>query len=545
MNYKCYLIFLLFLFLQKNVCPEKINGDQNYHLYIWANYNQEKNNISEAEKIYSLLFSNKPPLDIYHGYIRLLFSLHEYNQIIRLIPKIDSYFQDNPELQLLLIQSLQQTGQTEKAYEKILQLAEKIPDNEQIAYFATQIYIQNKDIAKAKAVIENYLAQSIPSPLHFIFYFLKAQIALHSNNFKEAERALQLCLEYNPKFEKGWLLLGMLYEMKGKISDAVSTYKEYLDVVGNDPLVEQQIFALLLKQKKQKTSDYNDELDHIYTLYTEKKYQQSLALLDQYLITSPNNTSARFLKIELLLALNKNDDVIKLLKIWIMKNPHEEKWYRSLHLLFQTKNNQSQILELLQSLEKVYPTNILIFLYLSDMYARNNELDKALDYLDKSFNLAQDQTLKEKILFQKGLAYYKLGKHQEIEYLVENEQETSIDFSPLLNLLAYYYATKGKNLTKAQALISKSLQQHPNNPHFLDTQAWIWYKQNNISKARELLETLEKDNSDDFYILKHLGKIHSKLGNTEKAIVYIQRALKCYHPYHENESCRKILYANQ
>jgi predicted Zn-dependent protease len=129
-----------------------------------------------------------------------------------------------------------------------------------------------------------------------------------------------------------------------------------------------------------------------------------------------------------------------------------------------------------------------------------------------------------KILFQLGLLHYYDQKWDAmVEVLVEGKNLNQ-NFAPLLNLLAYYYATKGKNLKEAENLMLKVLQQETN-PHFLDTQALVLYKQKKYDDAHKLLATVIKQIPQDSTVLYHLAKTMKKKGMDQEAMNTIQQAV--------------------
>ena len=74
-----------------------------------------------------------------------------------------------------------------------------------------------------------------------------------------------------------------------------------------------------------------------------------------------------------------------------------------------------------------------------------------------------------------------------LNHLAQQTTELKTVYAPLMNLLAYYYESKGNNLGEAQRLIDIALKADANNAHYLDTQAQIFYKQKEYAKAEAIL----------------------------------------------------------
>jgi TPR repeat protein len=94
------------------------------------------------------------------------------------------------------------------------------------------------------------------------------------------------------------------------------------------------------------------------------------------------------------------------------------------------------------------------------------------------------------------------------------------------NCLAYLWAKQGKDLGKAESLITDALKKEPENGNYIDTYGYVLYKQ---GKYKEALEQFKKANdldNDDPEIMDHLADAYLKLGNKEEARKYWQKALE-------------------
>ena len=117
---------------------------------------------------------------------------------------------------------------------------------------------------------------------------------------------------------------------------------------------------------------------------------------------------------------------------------------------------------------------------MADLYIRNNDTKKAIDRLKRACDLTKNPTHKADIYFQIALIQYEQENFKKLHNTIANGLSYNPSMPELLNFAAYFYATKGKNTTKAQSYITKALQLQPTNSHFLDTQAVIFYKQQKL-----------------------------------------------------------------
>ena len=64
--------------------------------------------------------------------------------------------------------------------------------------------------------------------------------------------------------------------------------------------------------------------------------------------------------------------------------------------------------------------------------------------------------------------------------------------------------------------IKKSLKIRPNQPAYLDSLGWVYYKQGKLSAAKKYISRAA-DMLRDPVVLDHLGDVYYKLGEREKA----------------------------
>jgi predicted Zn-dependent protease len=136
-----------------------------------------------------------------------------------------------------------------------------------------------------------------------------------------------------------------------------------------------------------------------------------------------------------------------------------------------------------------------------------------------------DPLIKTRILYQRAILYFESKQWDAVHTTLLEGKKLNQDFPPLLNLLAYYYATKGNNISEAEKLLETALKKDKN-PYYLETRALILYKKGNYAEALKLLNALHKKIPQDSSILYRLAKTMNKQGNIQGARVVLQDAIK-------------------
>jgi Tfp pilus assembly protein PilF len=76
-------------------------------------------------------------------------------------------------------------------------------------------------------------------------------------------------------------------------------------------------------------------------------------------------------------------------------------------------------------------------------------------------------------------------------------------------------------------MAAKAVKLDPANPADMDTYGWVLYKLGRYSEAVQWVEkAVAATPSPDTDLLEHLGDIYFKLGETDKAVMQWQNALK-------------------
>jgi len=470
----------------------------NLHRYMMANYYQFAGDLPTAGKWYGQITPQGDSLHVYNGYIPYLQAIQDHEQIVTLIPQLDVPFAKNSLVQTIFAQALEQTGQKSEAQKRLIALNDQNKANQELAFKVVQIYLENKELENALLVIENILNNSSRKSSNYVFLFLKSQIFLQLNKKTEALVAIQACIDAYPRFDKSWLLYAILQEQEGKVEQALKGYTNFLENTDEPhPEIKQHILQLGLKQK--------------LAAQNNPKTQQDMP--------------ARVAKIEQLGAEKRYDEAARLLGAWAAQEPeHQELWLKLLHMLTLTAQDYILGLKTITALEHTNGCTLCTSLYRADLAIRARMTKQALEALGKAHKLTHDAALQEKILFQELLIHYDARDWNSFKRVMNNAPLETFTYAPLLNLVAYYDATKGKNLERAQLLIGKALAQEPKNPHFIDTQAQIWYKQKKYDQAIALLEMVADQCAGECSILHHLSKLHKANGSPENAAKYLAMA---------------------
>ena len=496
----------------------------NLQCYILANYYQFGNDLKNAGYWYSQI---TPTADtnshyIYLGYIPYLAAIQSYSEIVKLLPDFDAVYKSNLEIQQLFALALEKVGKKNEAHARLITLQEQNKSHQELAFKVAQIYVERSEPENAIQVIDTLLNNCSRRPNNYIFYFIKAQLLVQLNKKHDALETITQCIALHPRFDKSWLLYAVLHEQAGKINEAIQGYKSFLETTTESHKeIERHLASLAFVDqrtalKTSTSSDPKECLAQAISLFEKKDFTKALQHTDQCLAQSPEDAQARLLKIQILASQQRLEPALDLLTQWILTAKSPDLWLKTLHLLCYCGLPYKKALQALQYIEKKKGAWDQLLLYQADLAVRDANLALALSVLAKAEKLITDPAVKSHIALQKAHIYYDQSQWQDA--ITTLEQSLALfSYAPAHNLLAYLYATKGKNHVKAKETIELALKSDPENPHFLDTKALVLYKQKDYREAIVLLQKAAAACPTDSTILHHLGKCYLRNGQMELA----------------------------
>ncbi len=511
------------------------------HTLTWATYLYKDNQHAEAIRWYEPLLEHDIPPLVLTGYFQCLADQGMYERLIALKQTNNEQYEKNEIIQTLFGQALVGVGKTSEAQEHFSLLREKFPCNRQASLYLIQNHMIAKRWDEALVLLEDEIGKNYePQESQYIYHFFKAQVCLFQGFLEKAHSEVQESLAKNSQFSKAWMLLGLIEEYRGYNHEALKAYMTFLTLEPN----MSDILAAHIDKLQQRSSGSTQDtthvtLKHAAELYACKAYDKACAVLDVYLKQYPTDARGRLLKAQIFLNEKRFEDLIGLLKQWIETPEQRTVWYSVAHRLLHAGCPVASILQFFEFVTKKDTSHIPL-LYQSDIYMRTKDYDKALQLFDRIDDETDDMIVKSDSAFQKALIFYEKGNNTSVESALTAGLAQRVVHAPLLNFAAYYYATRGKDLKKAETYVAQALLVEPTNPHYRDTQAVIWYKHGDYAKAEVLLESLTKELSEDGTIFLNLAKVKYKQAKFDEAAQYLAKARTYVHHNHERATIKKL-----
>lgn len=181
----------------------------------------------------------------------------------------------------------------------------------------------------------------------------------------------------------------------------------------------------------------------------------------------------------------------------------------------------------------LYNPDEMTFYYFSGLsrwYEKDNR--GALDALQRGTRAITDKSNRETvgvIYSILGEIYHNMGNKAQSFAAYDSCLQWKPDDVVTLNNYAYYLGEEGVSLKKAEEMSAKAVKAEPKNATYLDTYAWVLYKQKRYAEAKIYIDMALKftaDSTNDATLREHAGDIYVGLKNYTSAVEFYKQALQ-------------------
>jgi len=246
--------------------------------------------------------------------------------------------------------------------------------------------------------------------------------------------------------------------------------------------------------------------------------------------SDPTNTQALYLLGSMAIDAGEFDAAIDYLRRVLILRPQFEQAYYDLASVLLNLNRPDEAEEVIETARGKFPQSFAMDFIEALTHVRREQYERALTLFTRAEISAQalePERLTPVFHFQFGAAAERAGDHPLAERHLERCLELDSTFAPAQNYLGYMWAERGENLSRAEALVRSALESEPDNAAYLDSLAWVLFKQDLPAEALVvMLRALDHLEEPDAIVYEHLGDIHESLGRTEDAVAAWTRSME-------------------
>jgi len=408
---------------------------------------------------------------------------------------------------------------SEEAYRKAVQ---DDPDDPTHVHGLAQALLSQEKYADA---LEQYKRLSELEPSTWENFLRISEIYRRMGKFDEAESALLRSKQLSPGNLEVLYNEALLYEEQGRYDDAVKVLNDAINGMKNQTggagssastggeAGNSNALAILYEQ-----------LGHAYL--GQENYPAAIRTFEEMAKLGPDSQKrAEMLLIDAYRQNRDLDRAIAETKKGLQASPQDQNLIITLAMLYGENSNTDAATKLLTGLLQGNDGDEGIYVDLAQVQERGRNYPDAEKSAQKAEQIAHDGSDKESAWFMLGAIYEREKKFDQAEDQFRKVLQANPNSAAVLNYYGYMLADRGVRLSEATEMIQKAVKLDPNNGAYLDSLGWAYYKQNKLAEAEEFLRKASERQSHDPTILGHLGDVYMKLGQSERAAAYWERAL--------------------
>jgi tetratricopeptide (TPR) repeat protein len=367
-------------------------------------------------------------------------------------------------------------------------LAERYPDNPYALLALCRIAVLAEQLDSALQSVDRALVLKPDLPEAII---LKAQVLIRQERKEEATSLLKGATEHAPDnadlaFAYGRMLLDL--------DDLDGARAQYAKVVKLDPDYPGGLYSLALLELE--THQYKAGEKHLKQLLKKQEdpnayYYLGYAASEQ----------------------GKSKDALD----WYLKVDSGDYWSQALLRaaeIMAANGETGRMRDYLREMRQKNPDQAVELYLIEGQVLTNQDMhQEAYDLYAKALELAPDN---EDLLYSYALAAEKLNKLDVTEATLRRLLEKNPDSVRTLNALGYTLADRTDRYQEALAYISKAYMQSPDDPAIIDSLGWVYFRLGDLEKARMYLKQAW-DMNQDSEIGAHYGEALWVSGQRDEA----------------------------
>jgi putative PEP-CTERM system TPR-repeat lipoprotein len=469
----------------------------------------------------------------------------DFNQAIEQVLGMLRDHETDPALQTLAGNVFAASGDHDEARRYLQRALQLKPDLPPALLSLANIEELEKNYPAATRIYRQLVDMDLASALPMVAL---ARVAEKQGDNEAMLGWLQRAVDYAPDDNQPRLLLAEYYLRKGSVEQARPLVKAVLGKSSREP-------AVLVIQGR--------------LLMAERKYDEALNPLHEFLSHEPDSVAARTLLGECYLELGRQSEAREQLEAALDNDPASMRTMSLLARLEIQGGSSVRALELSKQIQAAYPEFYLGYELAGDALLARGDYQGAgreyalarerLQQVELVIKQAENATLAGNNAAAAGYLQDWLSEHpddiqamqflgttwqnmgmtelavEQYERVLEQEQENPV----ALNNLAGLYQQAGR--PEAQALAQRALEAAPNNPGVMDTYAWILVLQGDASEGLRLLEQALSQLPDNPEVRYHHAVAVLQSGDRERGRRLLEALVSEGKPFVGREDAMQML----
>lgn len=525
------------------------DADSRYnHLFLEAMMEREKDNDAAAfEMLRRCLEINPEASEAYYYLGHYYLRMKQNDKALDAFKKASQLEPDNVNYLETLAQMYLQSQNLEAATETFERLAKAEPGREDILGMLVQLYSRDKeDYSKAIETL-NRLEQL--DGMNERISYAKADFYQNMGNGKAAiaemkrladqypndlnyRNAYADMLMANDQDKKAFdIYRGILKEEPGN-SKVLFSMRNYFLAKGNKAAADSMTVNILT------ASNANTD-ERIYLLRQEVMENENaggdstrvISLFERTIATKDSDPGIGLLYASYMdLKKMPQEDINRVLEDVLKKAPDNAAARLQLISDAWSKKDFDRVVSLCSAARQYNPDEMAFYYYQGVALFQQDKTDEALDTFKNGIGVIDEQSSPDIVsdfYAIMGDLLHEKGEKEQAFAAYDSCLQWKPDNLGCLNNYAYYLSESDGDLNKAEEMSYKTIKAEPKNGTYLDTYAWILFRQKRYAEAKIYIDqTMQCDSDSSAVILEHAGDIYAKCGDMDKALELWKTALE-------------------
>ncbi|MDR1403938.1 MAG: tetratricopeptide repeat protein, partial [Tannerellaceae bacterium] len=478
-------------------------------LYELSSFYMQLNRQDKATEMLKRAAANSPGNFTYKiALATLLRNRGMYGEAVEAYEELVKAYPAKTELNYYLADALAQQGEIGKAIDTYNVLESILGMNEAFSMQKYRLYMTLKQPDAAFGEVEKLAAKY---PMDSRYPIMLGDLYLERDDKDKAYKAYQKAYETDPTNPYYFVSMANYYEA---INDKAAAETQIRDALVNEKLDVATKVNILSRyiMRLQQTQQGTDNANLLFE-----------TLMEQH----PEETELKLMYGSLLILQKKTDEAkFQFQLVTEMEPENESAWERLLELSLQIQDIPD-VIRICTKCIALFPEIPHYYFYLGVAHSQEKQYQEALDAYRKGLTVIplEKAPLKSDFYGQIGDLYYQMDQLDKTFEVYDEALKFNENNIVVLNNYAYFLSLSNRDLEKAERMSAITIKQEPDNSTYLDTYAWIFFKQGNYTLAKFYLESaLEKDITKSPELTDHYGDVLYMSGEKEKAVEQWKKA---------------------
>jgi tetratricopeptide (TPR) repeat protein len=352
-------------------------------------------------------------------------------------------------------------------------------------------------------------------------WFQLATARARLGHFESADSALTVALEDNPARPGAIFLRGWIRERTGHAEEAIELYRRHLEAHAGDVSTRRRLVSLLARQGRVKeglvearrvTAALPAE-PAVYQVqadleFRDKRPEEAEATLTRMRALAPDDPDGIGRSIDVLVRFQRGPEAIALADQWVSARPDDRHGPMLRAWARESAGQLDSALAYARIAAAAEPDSQAPHRMLARYLRQTGHWREAIGELGRLRKLAPDDPT---LLMDLGYCREQSGDLPGAIQAGRDALAMAPESPQTQNFLGFILADHDESLPEAEKLISKAVEQEPDNGAFIDSMGWVLFREGALDRARVQLERALTLTGGDPVIHEHLGDVYREL----------------------------------